>query len=108
MALSPECRNELASYEWPGNFRQLVGCLRAMLALGEPGDVLTADALPPDVRRHGDDVDAKASMSESGTLSTLDAMTITAMQEARQRRRKRFAGRAQLGVSQTLYRRMQS
>ena len=110
IALSPECRNELASYEWPGNFRQMVGCLRAMLALGEPGDVLTADALPPDVRRRGDDVDAKASMSESGTLSTLDAITITAMQEALAAAKGNVSRAArQLGVSRsTLYRRMQS
>jgi transcriptional regulator of acetoin/glycerol metabolism len=110
IALSPECRNELASYEWPGNFRQMVGCLRAMLALGEPGDVLTADALPPDVRRCGDDVDAKVSMSKSGTLSTLDAITITAMQEALAAAKGNVSRAArQLGVSRsTLYRRMQS
>jgi transcriptional regulator of acetoin/glycerol metabolism len=39
IALAQECRAQLVNYEWPGNFRQLVGCLRAMLALCEPGAV---------------------------------------------------------------------
>ena len=110
IALSLDCRNELAGYDWPGNFRQLVGCLRAMLALGEPGDVLTTDALPPDIRRGRCTVEAKASKPRSDIASTLDAITMTAMQEALAASKGNVSRAArQLGVSRsTLYRRMQN
>ncbi|MGQ3676066.1 sigma-54-dependent Fis family transcriptional regulator [Xanthobacter sp. TB0139] len=49
--LSPACHDLLASYEWPGNFRQFVGTLQVLLALAEPGEMLDVDALPPDVRQ---------------------------------------------------------
>ncbi|MCR6635304.1 sigma-54-dependent Fis family transcriptional regulator [Devosia sp.] len=37
---------QLAAYHWPGNFRELVGCLRAMAALNDPGEPITAASLP--------------------------------------------------------------
>jgi transcriptional regulator of acetoin/glycerol metabolism len=48
--LSTECEGALAAYSWPGNYRQLVGTLRAMLALAEPGENLGPDAIPSTVR----------------------------------------------------------
>ncbi|MFG1283770.1 sigma-54-dependent Fis family transcriptional regulator [Xanthobacter autotrophicus] len=49
-SLSAECRAALAGHGWPGNFRQLVGVLRVLQALAEPGEILGVDALPADVR----------------------------------------------------------
>lgn len=37
---------QLAAYHWPGNFRELVGCLRAMAALNDPGEPITISSLP--------------------------------------------------------------
>ncbi|ACL62293.1 sigma-54-dependent Fis family transcriptional regulator [Methylobacterium nodulans] len=51
IALAPACAAALAEAEWPGNFRQLVGTLRALLALADPGDVVGLDALPETLRR---------------------------------------------------------
>lgn len=50
IALSAGCEAALAACDWPGNFRQLVGTLRALCALAEPGEILTADALPADLK----------------------------------------------------------
>lgn len=51
VALPPDCLAALAAYDWPGNFRQAVGTLRALLALAEPGRGLHLDDLPATVRR---------------------------------------------------------
>ncbi|MFG1229606.1 sigma-54-dependent Fis family transcriptional regulator [Xanthobacter wiegelii] len=48
--LSPECREALARHTWPGNFRQLTGVLKVLLALAEPGETVGLEALPADVR----------------------------------------------------------
>ncbi|MFY9989480.1 MAG: sigma-54-dependent Fis family transcriptional regulator [Rhodoplanes sp.] len=48
--LSPETERLLAAYEWPGNFRQLVGTLRALLVLSEGGAPVPPSALPPEIR----------------------------------------------------------
>src|SRR5262249_25044657 len=47
--LAPQSEALLAAYDWPGNFRQLVGTLRALLALAEPGQPVTPDLLPPEI-----------------------------------------------------------
>lgn len=107
VTLTAECRARLVDYEWPGNFRQLVGCLRAMLALSEPGDILGVDTLPADIRPQAGSPAADP-MSKAAS-STLDALTINAMHDA-----LRDAGgnvslaARRLGVSRsTLYRRLQ-
>lgn len=109
VALTSECREQLVSYEWPGNFRQLVGCLRAMLALCEPGDTLTVDALPPDVRR-GVKIAEKAASPRGRAPATLESITTSAMQDALRAAKGNVSLAArQLGVSRsTLYRRMQA
>lgn len=48
--LSPDCREVLARHTWPGNFRQLTGVLKVLLALAEPGETVGPEALPADVR----------------------------------------------------------
>jgi sigma-54 dependent transcriptional regulator, acetoin dehydrogenase operon transcriptional activator AcoR len=95
--------------EWPGNFRQLVGCLRAMLALCEPGDTLMIEALPADVR-FGVTITGKSQSPRETGLSTLEAVKATAMQDALRAAKVNVSLAArQLGVSRsTLYRRMQS
>ncbi|MGP9812337.1 sigma-54-dependent Fis family transcriptional regulator [Rhodopseudomonas sp. NSM] len=47
--LSEEVERRLAGYDWPGNFRQLVGTLRALLVLGEPGHPVEVSALPAEI-----------------------------------------------------------
>jgi transcriptional regulator of acetoin/glycerol metabolism len=49
ITLAPQSEALLAAYDWPGNFRQLVGTLRALLALAEPGRPVTPDQLPPEI-----------------------------------------------------------
>jgi transcriptional regulator of acetoin/glycerol metabolism len=106
ISLEPECRERLSRYDWPGNFRQLAGCLRAMLALCEPGDRLGTDVLPPDIRNTAE----KAPPTAPGPLpETLDSMTIIAMREALEAAQGNVSLAARrLGVSRsTLYRRLQ-
>lgn len=108
IALAPECRSHLAGYDWPGNYRQLVGCLRAMLALSEPGEILGIEALPPDIRTTVESAGTTPALAE--TLdSTLDAMAVKAMQDALQASKGNISLAARmLGISRsTLYRRMQ-
>ncbi|MFM9925067.1 sigma-54-dependent Fis family transcriptional regulator [Variovorax sp. H27-G14] len=42
----------LAAYRWPGNVRELRSTLRAVVALAETGDAVTADELPPYLTQH--------------------------------------------------------
>jgi transcriptional regulator of acetoin/glycerol metabolism len=109
IVLEPECRERLSRYDWPGNFRQLVGCLRAILALCEPGERLGIDALPPDVRNAAD-ADGKPVPTVSEPFPpTLDSMTLAAMREALQASKGNVSLAARmLGVSRsTFYRRLQ-
>jgi transcriptional regulator of acetoin/glycerol metabolism len=46
IVLSPAALASLVAYAWPGNFRELVGSLRAILALADPGSEITPDLLP--------------------------------------------------------------
>lgn len=107
IVMEPECRERLSDYGWPGNFRQLVGCLRAMLALCEPGDRLGTDALPPDVR-NASPAQSLAGARPEPLPKTLDSMTIAAMREALEAAEGNVSLAARrLGVSRsTLYRRL--
>ncbi|MFG1343694.1 sigma-54-dependent Fis family transcriptional regulator [Xanthobacter autotrophicus DSM 431] len=80
--LSAECLAVLAGYDWPGNFRQLVGTLRVLQALAEPGEALTVDDLPADIRR----VPAPpcAIASAPALSGDLDAVTRSAIEAALQ------------------------
>ncbi|UVF17677.1 sigma-54-dependent Fis family transcriptional regulator [Microvirga terrae] len=108
IVMAQECRERLVTYDWPGNFRQLVGCLRAMMALCEPGETLTVDALPPDLRA-GAATPERPAFPRGRGQATLEAVTTTAMQDALRAARGNVSLAARrLGVSRsTLYRRMQ-
>jgi len=84
--LSPQCVALLAAYHWPGNFRQFVGTLKVLLALAEPGGLLTEDALPAEITmRRAVAPDAPAtSLTDAAILEAgdLGAVTRAAMQAA--------------------------
>ncbi len=48
--MSPEALAILENYRWPGNIRELENVIERALVLGS-GDVLEADALPPDLQQ---------------------------------------------------------
>jgi transcriptional regulator of acetoin/glycerol metabolism len=50
VTLSAAAEAALLSYSWPGNFRQLAGAVRAMLALADPGVELQLADLPVEIR----------------------------------------------------------
>ncbi|MBZ9936304.1 sigma-54-dependent Fis family transcriptional regulator [Mesorhizobium sp. BR1-1-16] len=81
VALTDETLAALAAYDWPGNFRQLAGMLKALLALAEPGEPLRLAALPAEIIQHRPQSGAVPRLPpetspENGSLSalTLDAM----------------------------------
>lgn len=76
--LSPECRALLARHDWPGNFRQLTGVLRVLLALAEPEEEIGADALPADVRSAAEGVPASAAPAADGDLGSITRAAIAA------------------------------
>lgn len=49
VTLAPETERALLAYDWPGNFRQLVGTLRSLLALADDGARISPDMLPREV-----------------------------------------------------------
>lgn len=50
LRLSPQAHEALAGYDWPGNWRQLVGVARTLIALADPRSCIEFGDLPPDVR----------------------------------------------------------
>lgn len=69
----------LAAYDWPGNFRQLVSTLRALLALAEYGRPVDVSALPVTILDGGKPSPAigpRGSSDRSLEETTLDAMRI--------------------------------
>jgi len=94
----------LANYDWPGNTRQLVACLRTLAALSEPGSLVGIDALPAYLR----DIAVPSVPAAAPADAALDAMAIAAMRAALQACGGNVARAAKrLGISRsTLYRRM--
>jgi sigma-54 dependent transcriptional regulator, acetoin dehydrogenase operon transcriptional activator AcoR len=83
ISLSPDCEHLLARYDWPGNFRQLVGTLRAMIALADPGQTLSPEALPPALRSAlAENAEAGAPRGVGRRTGDLEAITRLAMREA--------------------------
>ncbi|MEL7240452.1 MAG: sigma-54 dependent transcriptional regulator, partial [Planctomycetota bacterium] len=52
--VEPEVQQELMGYHWPGNVRQLKATLENMVVLAV-GDTITADLLPPEIRKPSPD-----------------------------------------------------
>jgi transcriptional regulator of acetoin/glycerol metabolism len=121
MRLRDDALAVLAEHTWPGNFRELVGVLRTLIALGEPRSAMGADALPDSVRAGGRartnvaeraaDADARApSSSGSRDVASLDSLQRQAMRDALAACDGNTSEAARrLGVSRsTLYRRLRS
>ena len=51
LRLSPQARDALLAYAWPGNWRQLIAVAQTLLALAEPGSCIELADLPDDIRR---------------------------------------------------------
>ncbi|WP_246725244.1 sigma-54-dependent Fis family transcriptional regulator [Beijerinckia sp. L45] len=105
ITLSPDCAAALATYTWPGNFRQLVGSLRAMLALAEPDEELGLDALPSNLRApRAAEVNGRA---EHDDPARFDSIARDAMRNAVRASKGNVSEAARrLGISRsTLYRR---
>ncbi|TGY33195.1 MULTISPECIES: sigma-54-dependent Fis family transcriptional regulator [Stenotrophomonas] len=95
----------LAAYAWPGNVRQLSACLRTLVALSDPGQVLGHDDLPSYLRDAPRELRAEqAGVPDRG----LDAIETDAMRDALARCGGNVAQAARLlGISRsTLYRRV--
>jgi transcriptional regulator of acetoin/glycerol metabolism len=93
----------LAGYTWPGNVRQLCSCLRTLVALSDPGEVIRHGMLPAYLQT------APAPALPS-TTEGLEAMTETAMRDALRASNGNVTQAARaLGISRsTLYRRVGS
>ena len=50
-ALPPVVERALASYAWPGNYRQLVSVLRTLRVLAGPSGVAGLSMLPEEIQR---------------------------------------------------------
>ena len=74
--LAPDTRHALAGYAWPGNLRQLVSCLRTLVALSEPGEVVDAALLPGYLRMPA------AEVGGNDAIAVADAMAMDARANA--------------------------
>jgi sigma-54 dependent transcriptional regulator, acetoin dehydrogenase operon transcriptional activator AcoR len=99
----------LAAFDWPGNMRQLLGVLRALMALGDAGATIGVDALPAEVRDARVPLPAPA-CRDGPDLSPLGKLERDAMQAALRACAGNVSEAARrLGVSRsTLYRRLGS
>ncbi|HVI29577.1 sigma-54-dependent Fis family transcriptional regulator [Hansschlegelia sp.] len=100
---SPAAIAAMRRYDWPGNHRELVGVLKAMIALSSPGESLGPDLLPASVLQGAAPPATPAEAAAGG----LDAMARGAMLAAVEACGGNVAAAARrLGVSRsTLYRR---
>lgn len=100
--LPSELRERLAAHDWPGNYRELVSCLRALLALAGPDYRLTVEDLPPALR------EPLPPVAPLNTEATLSALAEGAMRKALEAAEGNVSAAARrLGVSRsTLYRRL--
>ena len=91
---------QLADYDWPGNFRELFATLRAMAALHSPGEPLTLAALPHSLRH--------APATRSRPDGDLRSLTDAAMRRAVEQHNGNFSAAARsLSIDRsTLYRRL--
>src|SRR5438094_577732 len=63
--VSPEALAILENYRWPGNIRELENVIERALVLGS-GDMLEAEALPPDLQQSGVSQDVQVEIPANG------------------------------------------
>jgi transcriptional regulator of acetoin/glycerol metabolism len=100
--LSADAMQMLAAYEWPGNLRQLVACLRTLVALTDADARIAVDMLPEYLR------DAPRLSPAALDAGNLQALTLEAMRHALDACDGNVSQAAKrLGVNRsTLYRRL--
>ncbi len=106
--LTEDALAALAAYPWPGNLRQLVSCLRTLVALSEPAGTIGLDLLPAYLRTPA--MEPVPAQTPSMAALALDEMETRAMRDALQACDGNVAHAARrLGISRsTLYRRLGS
>lgn len=102
VTLTPDCEAQLAGYDWPGNFRQLTGTLRALLALAEPDRPVGLEALPPELRAAVPDT---GGAEQGGDLDSITNAAIRAALDECQGNVSRAARQLRVHRS-TIYRRL--
>ena len=71
LAIAPETHAILRAYSWPGNVRQMKNAMERMAVMA-PGEVLTPDLLPPEVRR-GEDPSGPTVFGDDGLMPLREA-----------------------------------
>ena len=106
-SMTSEAEHLLAAYDWPGNFRQLVSTLRALLALAECGQAVDVSALPVVIRDAEKLLSAKTGPRD-GYDPSLAETTLKAMRLALDASNGNVSRAARsLGIDRsTLYRRL--
>ena len=109
MRLGADALERLASHAWPGNFRELVGVLRTLIALAEPQSTIGVDALPDSLRAAAA-LPPSPPSPPSGDVAPLDSMQRDAMRRALAACAGNMSEAARrLGVSRsTLYRHLRA
>jgi len=79
VTLSAAAEEKLLAYAWPGNFRQLAGVVRAMLALAGPGESLSVEDLPAEINAQPV---LGGPVVSPGIASTLETTTDEAIRQA--------------------------
>jgi transcriptional regulator of acetoin/glycerol metabolism len=102
MRLPGDVLEQLAAYDWPGNYRQLAGVLRSLQVMVAHGEAVTINDLPSEMLAA-----AKAEQSTAPDTSTLTSVEIEAMRAALDACGGNVSAAARrLGISRsTLYRR---
>ncbi len=102
--LSDPALDALTRYQWPGNLRQLVACLRTLVALSDPGERIDSDMLPNYLRASP----PEQSLAATADSSELQDITTTAMRQTLAACNGNVVQAARkLGISRsTLYRRL--
>lgn len=108
VTLAPEALAQLSDYPWPGNVRQLLGVLKSLLALAEPGTTVTPADLPGFMHQPPPTGTTAPSISHPHAVPRLDTLAQETMQAALDACSGNVSDAARrLGVSRsTLYRRL--